>query len=194
MDKRIDARGLPCPEPVIITQKALVETTSGVIVTIVDNEISKDNIIRLAESQGFTHKTDFIEGCYHINIYKEGDFSIEESVSVDLPLVLFITSNTMGRGSKELGEVLIRGFFYALSESPSKPRTIIFVNGGVNLTCDGSEVIEYLLKLEKEGVEILSCGTCLDYFNLKGSLLVGHVSNMYTILEKLSRGRVVNIG
>jgi selenium metabolism protein YedF len=80
----------------------------------------------------------------------------------------------------------MKGFIYTLTESKPYPKALLFVNSGVRLTTEGAEVIGYLRQLEGEGVEILSCGTCLDYFNLKNKLLVGGVSNMYTIVEKMN--------
>jgi selenium metabolism protein YedF len=100
----------------------------------------------------------------------------------------------MGRGSDELGGILIRGFFHALVETDSKPGTIIFYNSGVELTAAGSPVIDDLLELEKYGVTLLACGTCLEYFGLKDSLGVGTVTNMYTITETLLEAqKIVNL-
>jgi len=93
----------------------------------------------------------------------------------------------MGRGSSELGESLIKSFFYALVESENIPQTLIFINSGVMLTCENSPVLEHLMTVEKRGVEILSCGTCLDYYKVKEKLCVGRITNMYTILDKMNQ-------
>ena len=91
----------------------------------------------------------------------------------------------MGKGSEELGKILMKSFVYTLTEATPYPSTLVFFNSGVYLTCEGSEVLEDLRKLEAEGVEIISCGTCLDYYEIKDKLKVGEISNMYTIYEKL---------
>jgi selenium metabolism protein YedF len=110
------------------------------------------------------------------------------------PLVLVVSADVMGRGERELGDILIRGFFHSLGEVQPLPDTIIFFNTGVRLACEGSPVLEDLCALENEGVEILSCGTCLNYFELTEKLAVGQISNMYSIAEAiLSAGKVVNL-
>ena len=91
----------------------------------------------------------------------------------------------MGNGDEELGKILIKSFIFTVSETSPYPKTLVFYNGGVKLTCEDSPVLEELKKLEDLGVEIISCGTCLDFLNLKESLRVGSISNMYTIYEKL---------
>ena len=105
--------------------------------------------------------------------------------------VIFVSSSELGRGSAELGEILIKSFMYTLVESDTPPQTMVFVNSGVKLTTENSPVLEHLITLNQRGVEILSCGTCLDYYKLKEKLCVGQVSNMYTIYEKLSKAAKV---
>jgi len=128
---------------------------------------------------------------------KCGSFStyIKESPVTDLPphldteksgLALFVTGETLGKGSAELGRILTRSLFSTLDQSDQLPRLIIFINEGVFLSCEGSPVLEYLISLEKLGVEILSSQVCLDYYQIKHKLCVGTVSNMYTILAKLA--------
>jgi selenium metabolism protein YedF len=112
----------------------------------------------------------------------------------DDPLVLVVADNKMGRGDKQLGEILVRGFFHTLGEVDPRPDVIIFFNAGVWLTIDDSPVLDDLIALEKEGVSLLACGTCLDYFELKERTAVGLVSNMYDIAETmLSAGKVVTL-
>ena len=110
------------------------------------------------------------------------------------PLVLVVSSDVMGRGSEELGNILVRGFFHTLGEVEPLPQTIIFFNAGVKLACEGSPVLDDLRALEAEGIEMLVCGTCLGYFELTDKLAVGQVSNMYDIAETmLGAGKVVNL-
>jgi len=194
----VDARGQACPKPVIMTKRELDNIEEGVVVTIVDNEVAKNNVSKLAKSLGYEYTVeDKSENEYVITIVKgEGEVKEENTPTVQRgnKVVLF-SSRTMGKGSEELGEILIKSFIYTLTESTPYPSTMIFYNGGVYLTCEGSPVLEDLKKLEKEGVEIISCGTCLDYYNLKDKLQVGEISNMYTIYDKMrNAANIINIG
>jgi len=97
----------------------------------------------------------------------------------------------MGAGIDELGQVLMKGFLFALTQQDELPNKIIFYNGGAKLTCEGSDSLEDLKYLASQGVEILTCGTCIDYHNLKGKLLVGTVTNMYEITESMFQARKI---
>jgi len=184
----VDATGQACPKPVIMTKNKLDNIKEGIITTIVDNEVAKENVSKLAKSLGYDYKVDKKnDNEYYIHITK-GD--VKEEANVCIPdtfkdMTIAFSSNTMGKGSDELGKILMKSFIYTLTEATPFPSTLIFYNGGVYLTCEGSEVLEDLKKLEAEGVEIISCGTCLDYFQIKDELQVGEISNMYTIYEKL---------
>lgn len=189
MKIEVDARGEACPRPVIMTKKELDNFKEGILTTIVDNEVAKDNVSKLANSLGYSYNVDKVSDTeFYIHITK-GE-AVEEEVNVCIPdtfkdLTIAFASNTMGKGSEELGKILIKSFVYTLTESTPFPSTLIFYNSGVYLTCEGSEVLEDLKTLEEEGVEIISCGTCLDFFGIQDKIQVGEISNMYTIYEKL---------
>ncbi|WP_432405896.1 sulfurtransferase-like selenium metabolism protein YedF [Wukongibacter sp. M2B1] len=191
MRLKVDARGMQCPMPVIETKKAIEKVDEGTITTIVDNQVAKENVSKLAKSLSYNVDIEEVNGDYYVNISKgilENDF-IPENRPSNRDLVILLGKDSMGEGSDELGKVLIKGYFYTLTESKPFPKAILFVNSAVKLTTEGSEVIEHIRKLESEGVEILSCGTCLDYFNIKDKLIVGGVSNMYTIVEKMNEAK-----
>lgn len=198
MTKEIDARGLDCPKPVIMTKKELDQLSEGVITTIVDNEVAKENVSKLAKSQGYEHSVENIsEEEFRIHIKKgEGDIQVESNKEGEFKdITIAFGSEFMGGGSEELGKILIKSFVYTLTEVTPYPTKLIFYNGGVHLTCEGSEVLEDLKKLEQEGVEIISCGTCLDFYNKKDKLKVGEISNMYTIYESLKNpANTITIG
>ena len=97
-----------------------------------------------------------------------------------------IAADHMGEGKEELGKVLIKGFIFALTQLEELPKTILFYNGGAKITTEGSESLEDLKTLEAQGVEIMTCGTCLDYYGLKEKLQVGTVTNMYSIVETMN--------
>lgn len=184
----IDARGLACPKPVINTKKELDKLENGVIRVTVDNTMAKENIIKLSkssncESSVLREEEDLIV----VEIIKGENVKIEEDTKVDLDnKCIFISSDKMGQGNDELGEVLIKGYIYTLTETKPYPKHIVFVNSGVRLTTVNEATVENLKILESNGVEILSCGTCLDYYNLKESLQVGTVTNMYNIVEVMN--------
>ena len=185
MKIEVDARGLNCPMPVINTKKELDKIESGLVITTVDNAIAKENILKLAnslncEAKVIKEEKDLIS----IEIKKGENVIIEKSENIALEdKCVFISSDKMGEGNEALGKVLIKGFIYALTESKPYPKHIILVNGGVKLSTENEATVENLKLLEEAGVEILSCGTCLDYYRLKEKLQVGSITNMYTILE-----------
>jgi len=192
MTETIDARGLSCPQPVILTKRGLAE--SDEIITIVDNDISSHNVGRMAQGVGCDVRVEKKEEGIYLHIIKshEQPADIEPALSTTGPLVLTISSEVIGRGSDELGSILMRGLFHTLGEVEPLPDTIILYNAGVKLVVEGSPVLEDLVGLQEKGVQILACGTCLDYFDLKDKIGVGEISNMYTIAEALLRaGKVV---
>jgi selenium metabolism protein YedF len=197
MPKTVDARGLACPQPVILTRNALKENT--VVVTIVDNDTSRMNVTRMAEKSGAMVQTEERADGIYLHISK-GD-AVEEAAAplpaaapAGGPLVVAIPSEFMGRGDEELGHILIRGFFHTLGEVEPLPETIIFFNSGAKLVVEGSPVLEDLQSLCDRGVEILACGTCLGYYEIKDKVAVGEISNMYTIAEKLlGAGKVLSL-
>ena len=196
----VDARGLPCPQPVILTRNAMRE--SDAVTTIVDNETAQKNVTRMAEKAGATVRVEQKEDGIYLLIRNRmggGPVPQEEKVVSETapavgPLVVVIPSEFMGRGDDELGHILIRSFFHTLGEVAPLPDTIIFFNGGVKLVVDGSPILEDVQTLSERGVEILACGTCLGHYELKERIAVGEVSNMYTIAEMMLRaGKVVSL-
>jgi selenium metabolism protein YedF len=110
------------------------------------------------------------------------------------PVVVAVGSAEMGNGDPRLGRILMKSFLYSLTQLDELPQTVLFFNGGVRMTTEGSESIEDLKALESQGVEILSCGTCLDFYGLKDKLLVGGITNMYVIAQTMAgAGNVVKI-
>lgn len=181
MDKVIDARDLACPEPVILTKKAM---DGGLVnlTTIVNQDAALENVSRLAKSQGYSIDVEQVGADSHIHMNK-GSGLEEDQQEVQGDVAILISSRLFGQGEEELGQILMKSFIYALNELDPRIKNMIFVNAGVFLTTEGSPVIEQLSALEKRGVEVLSCGTCLDFYGLKDRLLVGKTTNMYSIVE-----------
>ncbi|MBN2897326.1 MAG: sulfurtransferase-like selenium metabolism protein YedF [Clostridia bacterium] len=188
MSVEIDARGLACPKPVILTKKEIDKGTKD-IVTIVDNEIAKENVTKLISKMSFDFDVEVCEGDFFIHFTTGSEMGLEEQGALKPEiedLVIYVASERMGVGNDELGDALMKGYFYTLTERTPYPKAILFVNGGVKMTVATSPVLDHLRALEEKGVEILSCGTCLDYYNMKDQLAVGGVTNMYTILDTMN--------
>lgn len=186
MEKIVDARGKSCPMPVIMTKKEIDNLSSGIIRTIVDNEVAKENISKLVKNLGYEYSIDEKSSQeFHIIIKLDENAVIEEKNDEFKDLVLGFSKDIMGSGDRKLGEILIKSYIYTVRETLPLPKALLFFNTGVNLTCEGSQVLEDLKYLESKGVEIVSCGTCLDFLNRKEDLGVGSISNMYTIYETL---------
>ncbi len=181
MGEEVDARGLPCPQPVILAKKALKKAPE--VTVIVDNDTARQNVRMAAEKQGASVTVREKED--GIFLFLKQTETEKNGGKKGTATTIVIPDRSMGRGSSELGDVLIRGFFHALSEQDELPGKIIFFNSGVQLVIDGSEVIEDLHCLEEAGVEIIACGTCLDFFKCKDKIRVGKISNMYTIVETM---------
>lgn len=207
MKKIVDARGLSCPQPVILTKKALGE--SEVVTTIVDNVAAKENVTRLARSSGFAVEiSENSEGIF-LTLRREGtnvDTAASEescnclpqtttsSATSSGPTIVFVPADCLGRGPTELGERLMGVFFHTLLEVNPKPQKIIFMNTGVKLTVEGARPLEDLRALAAQGVEILACGACLSFFELTDKLAVGKISNMYDIATALMEaGKIVEL-
>jgi len=195
--KIVIATGLACPQPVVLAKQAI--ELHDRIKVIVDNDTALENIKRLGAKLACEVKAEKKDnGTFEIDLTRkvgvgpvkeEGNLSPSE---LSGPFVIVLSENKMGRGNDELGYVLVRAFLHTIAEQSQKPDVMIFYNTGVKLTVQGSEVLDDLKALERAGVEILVCGTCLNYFEVKDKLGVGVVSNMYDIAATMSRaGRLI---
>ena len=195
--KIVIATGLACPQPVVLAKQAI--ELHDRIKVIVDNDTALENIKRLGTKMGCEVKTEKKnDGTFEIDLTrKAGVVPAKEEVilspsELSCPFVIVLSENKMGRGNDELGYVLIRAFLHTIAEQSQKPDVMIFYNTGVKLTVQGSEVLDDLKALEMAGVEILVCGACLNYFQVKDKLEAGVVSNMYDIAATMSRaGRLI---
>lgn len=185
MSNIIDCKGLKCPQPVINTKKYFDSIEEGEATIIVDNEVAKSNILKFAQNNGYKNVVKEEEGLFHIKISKENCNCQIMSFEGD-KFTIVISTDKLGEGEEELGKLLMKSYLYALSESDRIPNDLIFLNSGVKLTTEGSDSFDSLKKLVDRGVNILSCGTCLDFYGIKEKLLLGEISNMYTIVEKMN--------
>lgn len=199
--KQIDERGNACPIPVVHTKKAL-ESMDGEtkLIVLVDNEPAVQNVTRFAEGKNCEVTSEKIsEKEYKIEIltdnYTAGD-SEEEINCIPAEkkddFVIVVSSNEMGQGEKALGQTLIKAFLFAVTKQDQLPSKMLFYNSGAYLTCEGSDSLEDLKTLEAEGVEIYTCGTCLNFYELTEKLAVGSITNMYDIVEMMEQaGKVI---
>lgn len=154
------------------------------LTTIVNQTVALENVSKLAKSQGYEFEVEQKEDDYYIYMHKTDEINnINEEKEDDIAIL--ISSKLFGQGDEELGEILMQSFLYTINEMQGKVKHLLFMNSAIYLTVEGSPVLEHLLSLEKQGIEILSCGTCLDYYNKKDDLRVGRVTNMYTATEIL---------
>lgn len=195
MSKFIDSKGKACPMPVIMAKK---EIDAGVkfFEIEVDNKIAVENLKRLANSQGFKTIIKEEKGSFKVR-FSNGCEECEEVLNKTLgkkPLgnwSIFISRETIGDGSKELGESLMKMFIYTISEGEDLPKSILFMNGGVKVLTLNEQVVEHLKTLQDKGVELLVCGACLDFYGLEEKLGVGKISNMYDITNAMKEASKV---
>lgn len=195
----VNAMGDNCPIPVIKTKKAIAALTGPeTIEVLVDNEIAVQNVTKMASGSGGKVTSEKLgDAEFKVTIEMEGAPAADEAEAVCVPdardnTVVVVSSDRMGSGNDELGKVLIKGFIFAVTQLDTLPKTMLFYNGGATLTTEDSDSLEDLKSLEAQGVEIMTCGTCLDYYGLKDKLAVGIVTNMYSIVETMAKaGRIV---
>jgi len=201
MEKIVDCKGMTCPQPVIQTKNAL-EQGATLLQVIVDNEASRDNVSRFARSRQCEVKIESLaDGCFQLTI-QAGDASDAHQfdpadyacpVPAADSMVYVISSDSMGRGSDELGWALLQTYIQTIEQVDPLPTKIIFYNSGVKLVAGQSGALDALVSLQQKGVEILACGTCLDFFQLKSEIKIGHISNMHEIMTAMSEaGKVVS--
>lgn len=185
MDKiiKVDAIGDKCPLPVIKTKNALKEIESGVLEVLVDNEISMENVEKMCLEKKLSYSIVKDNNIYKISIIKSEDNKKKNSEDDTLGTVIVIDSDEMGKGDPKLGKALMKAFVYTLTELETLPETIILYNKGVFLVAEGSDSIEDLEKLSSLGVNIFSCGACVNFYELVEKVKIGSVTNMYNILN-----------
>lgn len=204
----VNAMGDACPIPVVKTKKAIqTRCEETYIEVLVDNETAMNNVSKMAISEGGNVKKEKLgEREYKVTIEMRGTTVKPETAGTKEKeaeekrndreekgnTVVVVSSDRMGEGNDELGRVLMKGFIFAVTQLEELPKTMLFYNGGAALTCEGSDSLADLKLLSEQGVEIMTCGTCLDYYGLKEKLQVGSVTNMYSIVETMNEaGRIL---
>jgi len=211
MRKSIDAKGLACPQPVLLCRKALAEGTLDEIEVIVDNEAARQNVIRFLKFCGAAQPVVASRGSVHAISAGVSEPMVQKARGGEpapacdddeAPVTaeklsgktLFFSADQIGRGDETLGKILIRGMLSTLSELEQPPATLVFMHSGVRLAAEREDTIELLRKIEARGSRILVCGTCLDFYHLTEGLRAGRISNLFEITETfLSPAAVVTV-
>ncbi len=208
----LDCKKKPCPQPVVLSLKALKEFSAGDVLEVeVDNQAAVENLKRMATEKKCTVTVTAKDGAFLLTLTPEGtaaesgipaeqeekNYCSPESLAQPAgPFVVAVGTNEMGQGDPQLGKVLIKGYLYALAQLPDEllPQVMLFFNGGAKLTIEDSESLADIKALAERGVEIRTCGTCLDFYGIKEKLAVGIVTNMYDICETMAKaGKCVRI-
>jgi len=196
----VDARGLACPQPVIMAKRAIEENAA--VTVLVDNDAAVENIRRMAAKMRCNFSVrGKAESIHEISLMRVVETD-QPPVNADIlsderscgvlpekargPLVIILSDHRMGHGDDVLGDILIRSFIHTLLQLNPLPDTIICYNAGVKLAVKDSAVLDDLQQLEQDGVDILVCGTCVNYYGLGEQMAVGHISNMYDIAETMA--------
>ena len=193
----VDTKGQLCPAPLIAAKKALKETVAGEsFIVLTDNKTSFDNLCRFLKDNKADIKSGESGGVWTLTVTKSSTDivqpNVEEYYASSIPhfqqgnYIVVISSDKMGEGDDELGHLLMINYIKALKDLDKLPKRIVFYNNGVKLATKSSPAIEHLRDLEKMGVELLLCATCVNYYCLETVVGVGTVSNMYTIAKAMA--------
>jgi selenium metabolism protein YedF len=183
--EEIDCRGKACPEPVLLTKQALETLKEDEFILVVDSLSSCENVERFVQSQGCSVKREKREETFYLSIQRG-----KRKAELNLPkkeenVVVYIHSQFLGGGDEALGSFLMKAFLKTLFDLEIRPHRLILVNSGVQLAAEGSKVLESLQGLSEKEVEIVCCGTCIDFYKLQGKMRVGVISNMVDIVQSM---------
>lgn len=184
----IDCRGLACPHPVMTTKKALDQIKGGEMIVIVNNASSCNNVERFVRSQGCSVEIKEQGQDFYLHIRVPSGDRDEKTTRTgqnEKKVIVYINSQFLGGGDEALGSFLMKAFLKTLADLEPKPSRLILVNSGVQLAAEDSKVLEILQGLSEKGVEIFCCGTCVDFYKLKGKMKVGVISNMMEIIQSM---------
>jgi selenium metabolism protein YedF len=199
----VDTRGQLCPAPLIAAKKALRETPAGEpFLILTDNLTSYNNLVKFLNDNKAAVSQVEQNGAWELTVSAgsadKPDIRPEDYCSPAIAhfekgeFIIVISSDTMGEGDVQLGKLLLGNFIKAIKDLDKLPGKIIFYNSGVVLSRNDSPHLEHLVQLEKMGVEILLCATCVSHFGIEGKTGAGIYSNMYTIAQEMATaGKVI---
>lgn len=187
----IDCRNLPCPGPVLKAKKSLQDAGGDPVKILVDAGASRENVTRFAQGKGYIVREEEVDNGFALTISAGTSPPLARATAEAAAAVVLVASDKFGNGPDQLGQLLMKNFLISLLEANEPPEKLFFINSGVLLTVSGAETVEPLAKLAEAGVEIMSCGVCLDFFSVRDKLAVGGITNMLTIAESLLQGKTV---
>ena len=201
MSTPIDAKGKACPIPFMLA-KAQIDAGATDFIVEVDNKAAVENLKRLAKSQAFSASVEVRDSTFRVAFLRSGekqksDNPAPQPVSngqTTANYIVFIGDDTMGTGTHELGRNLVRMFLYTLDQGENLPSSVLLMNNGVKLAVDDEQCIGTFKSLQQKGVDVMVCGTCLNYYHIFDKLQVGTVGNMYEITQRfLAAGKVITV-
>ena len=188
MSRLIDCKGLACPGPVLAAKRAIDEEKPETLTILVDNAAARENVARFLKSQGYSAESVDADGTFRVTGKRDGCEACRvfaPEPSSDSKIMVFVSSDRLGRGDDELGGKLMVSFIKTLKEMGPTLWRLVFVNAGVKLAIEGSPVLKDLKALAGTGLTILVCGTCLNHFNLLNQKQVGETTNMLDIVTAM---------
>jgi selenium metabolism protein YedF len=185
---------MACPQPVVLVKRALEEYPGEPLTVFLDGGAPRENVSRFAMNRGFMVEESALDEGFALMLTGEGNIGGATRMTAAAATgkkIMLVGSDRLGDGPEELGRLLMKNFMITLLDLNELPDTIFFINTGVLLTTEGSEIIEVLEKLGNMGCEVFSCGVCLDFFHRKDKLAAGSITNMFTIAEGMMQARSV---
>lgn len=187
--RTVDAKGLACPQPVVLTKQALEGMDQGEVCVLVDNETARDNVSRFAASQGCTVSVNGGSGTvFEVTVKKNASCSSCQAAAAAAERIVYLFDTDYIGPNMELGKVLTNGFLAAMQSLENKNCAIVLISNAVRLATEGSYVLDVLKDLERQGFGIFICGTCLNFYKIRDNVRVGTISNALEILECLTGG------
>jgi len=183
---KIDARGLACPQPVLMVKEQLENIEEGVLTVLVDNKGSSINVRNFCESNGHTVNVNEKEGIFQLDIAKGYPCEISDDAD-GKNIVIHISGESMGSEEPELGRKLMKGFLANLKNLDRLPDAVILVNNSVRMATLYEDTIASLKELSGLGVKVLSCGICLEHYQLVDSLKAGEITDALTVGNMLMK-------
>lgn len=187
----IDTKGKLCPAPLILTKRAIKNAQIGTEFTVLcDNDTAKNNLLTYLSELGLSPLCTVVDDFFNI------EFKVLQSETKNVNIGDYCSSNgysivlksrLMGDGDPKLGAILMKAFVNSLIDCDILPENIVIYNEGVFLALNGEDTAETLVKLSDKGVNVIVCGTCVDFYDAKSRLAVGTIGNMYKITEILSQ-------
>ncbi len=204
MNNIIDCTGLACPLPVMRCRDFLKIARVNFLCVVVDNQAARDNVVRFLTTQKYSVSVDAQQGKWHINATAQEmevplalevehgeDTAVKQTQIEQRKIVVLLTSDVIGTGDANLGKKLMQAFLKTLPEMGQELWRIVLLNSGVYLASKGHEALESLQNLEQSGVDILVCGTCLEYYKLLETKAVGQTTNMLDVVTSLQLASLV---